>query len=150
MLKKTKSTGFTLVELMIVISIIGMITAAAIPQYHTYSNRTFVTNEGLNAARVAQLAITEFASTNQRLPLSASEVAILSSGETPTIQSVTISSDGNANITILFKSTTNDVPSRIASRELVLTPTIQPTHNAITWNVNSTLTTIENSYWPKM
>jgi len=55
---KTMQKGFTLIELMIVIAIIGILAAIAIPAYQDYTIRAKVT-EGINLAGAAKLAVAE-------------------------------------------------------------------------------------------
>lgn len=55
---KRNQGGFTLIELMIVIAILGILMAIAIPAYNDYTIRAKV-SEGINMAAGAKLAVTE-------------------------------------------------------------------------------------------
>ena len=64
---KRVQQGFTLIELMIVVAIIGILAAIAIPQYAEYTNRARV-SEGLQLAAGAKTAVSEYYSANNAWP----------------------------------------------------------------------------------
>ncbi|MEM7358539.1 MAG: pilin [Pseudomonadota bacterium] len=65
--KHANAKGFTLIELMIVVAIIGVLAAVALPAYSDYTIRARV-SEIILAASSCRTDITEFAQTNNALP----------------------------------------------------------------------------------
>ena len=60
--------GFTLIELMIVVAIIGILSMFALPAYQDYTKRTYV-SEGIALSTAAKMAATEYYSTEGKWPV---------------------------------------------------------------------------------
>lgn len=73
---KKNQKGFTLIELMIVIAIVGILAAIALPTYQDYTARSQMT-EALNLAGGQKSAITEFRSNTGKWPSSNLEAGIV-------------------------------------------------------------------------
>ena len=76
---KTIQKGFTLIELMIVIAIIGILAAIAIPAYQNYTIRSQVT-EGLSLAAGWKTAISEYYAQNGAFPTCSTTAAAGAAG----------------------------------------------------------------------
>lgn len=97
-MKRAIQKGFTLIELMIVVAIIGILAAVALPAYQDYTVRARV-SEVVLAASSCRTAITE---TVQTAPGANVTTAIIDSCQvTPTRMVASGSADGNGVITII-------------------------------------------------
>ncbi|MBS7838873.1 pilin [Wohlfahrtiimonas chitiniclastica] len=67
--------GFTLIELMIVVAIIGILSMFALPAYQDYTKRTYVA-EGIGLASAAKMAATEFYSSEAEWPKNNKEAGL--------------------------------------------------------------------------
>jgi type IV pilus assembly protein PilA len=96
---KKLQQGFTLIELMIVVAIIGILAAVAIPAYQDYTKRANVT-EGLSLAASAKTALTEYFNTKGVLPTGngSAGLATAASIKGNAVNSVGVSSTGVINI----------------------------------------------------
>jgi len=90
-----KQQGFTLIELMIVVAIVGILAAIAIPAYQDYTVRARVT-EGLSLASAAKVTVSENAMSG--LPLNQGYTA---PGATTNVASIAVDS-ANGQITVTY------------------------------------------------
>ncbi len=122
---KKAQQGFTLIELMIVVAIIGILAAIAIPAYQDYTIRAKVT-EGLNLAAATKLAVSETAASGTVLA-DMDTLASVGTAFSPTdiVSGISIT-DGV--ITITYDA--DEVGG--TSFNIVLTPTIASS-GALTW-----------------
>lgn len=89
-----KTRGFTLIELMIVVAIIGVLVAIALPAYAQYSARAQVT-EAINLLGGFKTSVIEYRNTNGSWPGTASAAGISANGvKAKYVASVTIDNTG--------------------------------------------------------
>jgi len=71
-MKAQMQKGFTLIELMIVVAIIGILAAIALPAYQDYTTRAKVT-EAMGAASACKTGVAEFIQTTGAFPTDAEQ-----------------------------------------------------------------------------
>ena len=132
---KQFQAGFTLIELMVVIAIVGIRGAVALPAYQNYTIRAKV-SEGLLAASSCKVSVTEAVQSG-----AASVPTNLCSGSTQYVESVASGGSGsNATVTVTMKG----IDKNVDGKTIVYTGAIA---NATITGWTCT-TTLEQKYVP--
>lgn len=130
MKNQKRQAGFTLIELMIVIAIIGILMAYAIPAYRDYTTRVKA-GECVAIMAGAKVGVSErWSSTNNLALITSNATAFVADAATitgPNVTSVTVGANGV--ITCLIGGTDAD----IVGSTVTLTPTAAANAGSLTW-----------------
>ena len=101
-MQSATEAGFTLIELMIVIAILAILLAIAVPAYQDYTTRARV-SEALNMAGPAKNAVVEAFHAQGAVPDQAATG--LADTETDYVESIVIAGNGSGTVTITTRNT---------------------------------------------
>lgn len=145
---KKVQQGFTLIELMIVVAIIGILAAIAIPAYQDYTIRSQV-SEALSLASGSKVAVAEFFQNNGELPDTNLEAGVPAAATITGnyVSQVAVTAGGVIQAT--FSSTApQDAHNNIDTATLTLSP-VTATAGSMSWDCTGTgaLAPATNPQW---
>ena len=141
-----KQQGFTLIELMIVVAIIGILAAIAIPAYKDYTIRAQV-SEGLSLASGAKVAVSQFHMDRGVFPINNGEAGISPAAEILGRYATSVQVGALGIITVTYAQADAHADLVADGGALVLTPTAGAAQASVTWDC-ATGSTLPDKWLP--
>ena len=133
--------GFTLIELMIVVAIIGILAAVALPAYSNYITRARV-SEVMIAASSGRTAVAEFVASEGRLPSTIQEAGIVNQSSRY-VSSLFYTLSGTEGLTIARGDSSAIGIDPSLELSIVLVSALNQTNNTVGWACGTILNTGE-------
>lgn len=149
---KKMQQGFTLIELMIVVAIIGILAAIAIPAYQDYTIRSQV-SEASVLADGQKTALAEFYNNKGYFPGSPSSAGLESAASIVGKYVTSVDSTGKAGVIVATMGGQANI--KVSGMVLAYSAFASSSQGSITWNCKSTAnggtkTSIPNKYLPQV
>jgi type IV pilus assembly protein PilA len=139
MVKKAQA-GFTLIELMIVVAIIGILAAVAIPAYSDYTVKAKVAN-ALSAAGSLKTAVALCA--QESGDVTSCTTALTATSNIPLFTPTREVTGGVVNASGVIVLTLADIGKNTATKTITMTPTLGTT--SLTWLNSTTISATDNA-----
>ena len=133
-MRVTRENGFTLIELMIVIAIIGILAAVAVPQYGQYTKRAKF-SEVISATAPIKTAVSECI-----FDINLENIAGCGNLENAVPAAVNTANDPDTNVDTITVTTNGEIIAvggvEVGGLNYILTPSYDQAVSSITWQLN--------------